>query len=69
MVQKKESAVWKLLLELQPDLILLQEVGGIPEEIEKVFNVLSKLAIHKTGKLQKFSTAVLTKGEIIKKLP
>ena len=65
---KKESAVWKLLLELQPDLILLQEVGGIPEEIEKVFNVLSKLAIHKTGKLQKFSTAVLTKGEILREI-
>jgi len=25
---KRESGVWKLLLELQPDLILLQEVGN-----------------------------------------
>lgn len=64
----KESPVWKLLLELQPDLVLLQEVGSIPEEIKKVFNVLSKVAIYKTGRTQKFSTAVLVKGNIIKEI-
>jgi len=65
---KKESGVWKLLLQLQPDLILLQEVGGIPEEIKEIFNVLSRVAIYKTGSPQKFSTAVLTKGEIAKEI-
>jgi exonuclease III len=60
-----KSPVWELLLNLQPDIVLLQEVGTIPEEINKSFNVLSRVAIRKTGKPQKFSTAVLVKGRII----
>ncbi|MDP2638419.1 MAG: hypothetical protein Q8P26_05145 [Candidatus Levybacteria bacterium] len=61
----KTSAVWKILTDLNPDIALLQEVGGIPEEIKREFNVLSKVAIQKTGKPQKFSTAVLVKGKVI----
>ena len=64
----KESLAWKLLLELQPDLVLLQEVGSLPDEIKSVFKVLSKVAIYKTGRPQKFSTAVLVKGKIIKEI-
>ena len=64
----QESPVWKLLLELQPDLVLLQEVGSIPEEIKKVFDILSKRAIKKTGNPQNFSTAVLVRGKIIKEI-
>ncbi len=64
----KDSPVWKLLLELQPDIALLQEVGNIPDKIEELFDVLSKPATYKTGKPQKFSTAVLVKGKIIKEI-
>jgi exonuclease III len=64
----KNSFAWELLLDLQPDIILLQEVGNIPEEIYKCFDVLLKTAIYKTGKPQKFSTAVLVKGKIIKEI-
>tara|TARA_B100000315_G_C14461859_1_gene534087 strand:- start:121 stop:939 length:819 start_codon:yes stop_codon:yes gene_type:complete len=64
----KESRIWDLLLELNPDIILLQEVGSMPNEIMDSFDVLSKVAIKKSGKLQRFSTAVLLKGKIIKEI-
>ena len=64
----KESPLWKLFLELQPDIALLQEIGSIPENVNKTFNVLSKLAARKTGTPQKFSTAILTRGEILKEI-
>ena len=44
----KESPVWELLFELQPDIAMLQEVGSLSVEVEKVFAVLSKKAINKT---------------------
>lgn len=61
----KDSRIWQLLLELQPDIVLLQEVGDISEEIKNIYKILSKIAITKTGKPQRFSTAVLVKGKII----
>ena len=64
----KNSEVWQILLELKPDISLLQEVGGIPDRINNDYDVLSKIAIYKTGKPQKFSTAVLVKGKIIKEI-
>lgn len=64
----KTSAVWKILTDLNPDIALLQEVGGIPEEIKKGFDILSRVAIKKTGVPQKFSTVVLVKGKIVKEI-
>ena len=64
----KESLVWKLLLDLQPEIVLLQEVGSIPEEIKDTFNILSRVAIYKTGRPQRFSTAVLVKGDIVNEI-
>lgn len=61
----KESAVWKFLLDLRPNLVLLQEIGNIPDKIKESFDILSKTAIYKTGKPQRFSTAVLVKGKVI----
>lgn len=61
----KASSVWKLLLDYKPDIVLLQEVRGIPDEISKVFACLSKVAMYKDGKPQRFSTAVLVKGKIL----
>jgi len=54
----KESEVWKLLLELEPDIALLQEVGSVSGHVLDVFDVLSRTAIYKTGAPQRFSTAV-----------
>ena len=66
---KEKSPVWELLEELHPDLVFLQEVGSIPERIKRVFDVLSKVAISKKGRPQRFSTAVLVKGKIVKEIP
>ena len=63
----KDSGVWEQISELQPDIALLQEVGEIPEELGKDFKSVSRPAIYKTGNHQKFSTAVLVRGEIIEK--
>ena len=64
----KDSGVWKILLELEPDILLLQEVGSVPDKIRKSFDVLSKVAIYKTGRPQRFNTAVLVKGKIIEEI-
>jgi exonuclease III len=66
---KSDSLVWKFLLEMNPDIILLQEVGSIPERIKEVYDILSRVAIYKTGRPQKFSTVVLTNGKIIGEIP
>ncbi len=60
----KDIEVWKILLKLEPDIALLQEVGSMPNKIQETFDVLSKIAIRETGKLQRFNTAVLVKGKI-----
>ncbi len=65
---KKDSPVWQLLLELNPDIVLLQEAIGIPEKIYELFDVLSKVAIYKTGRAQRFSTVVLVKGKILREI-
>ncbi|MEE9224144.1 MAG: endonuclease/exonuclease/phosphatase family protein, partial [Thermoplasmata archaeon] len=64
----KESQVWRLLLEFRPDIVLLQEVQGIPEEISEEMAILSRVAIYKTGRPQRFSTAVLVDGKIIEEI-
>ena len=66
---KFESPVWKFLMEMKPEIILLQEVGSIPEGIKEEYDVLSRIAIYKTGRPQKFSTVVLIKGKIIGEIP
>ena len=61
----KDSEVWKLLLESNPDIALLQEVGSIPKNVQEVYAIQSRKAVYKTGRPQKFSTAVLVKGKIV----
>lgn len=65
----EKSSVWELLEELHPDIMFLQEVESIPERIKRAFDVLSKVAISKKGRPQRFSTAVLVKGRIVKEIP
>ena len=65
---KSDSPVWDYLLEKNSDITLLQEVGSIPDKIKEKYDSLSRVAIYKTGKPQKFSTAVLTRGKIISEI-
>jgi len=60
----EKSNVWNFLSGLDADIIMLQEVVNMPQEIIDKYNVLSRVAIYKTGKPQRFSTAVLSKGKI-----
>ena len=65
----KNSQAWKILINLNPNVALLQEVTSIPNAIFELFDVKSSLAISKNGKPQKFGTAILVKGKIINELP
>jgi exonuclease III len=64
----EKSAVWEFISGLEADVLLLQEVVSIPKHIVEKYKVLSRTAIYKTGKPQRFSTAVMTKGEIVSEI-
>lgn len=57
---------WNYLLDLMPDLALLQEVNSVPDFIKNEFDVLYRKATNKNLQPQKFGTAILVKGKIIK---
>lgn len=60
--------VWEYLLELNPDVALLQEVGGIPEHVSARFDCYAERAMTNT-RPQCFSTAVLVRGRIGRPVP
>ncbi len=64
----KSSDVWNIIIDINPDIALLQEIGDIPDNIKKIFSVKFKKAVNKNGKEQKFGTAILVKGEIVDNL-
>jgi exodeoxyribonuclease-3 len=61
--------LWKYFTELSPDLALLQEVSGIPPEILATYDVRTATPPTKEGKLQKFRSALLTRGTIDPAVP
>ncbi len=61
---KKRSSVWDYLLEMDPDVALLQEVGEIPEKVCSVYACEMRKATKEDGSPQGFSTALLVKGRI-----
>jgi len=61
---KKSDASWELLLEIDPDIALLQEVNSIPDDVASHYSILQRKATGKTGKPQLFSTAILVRGSI-----
>lgn len=69
---KKRMDTWNIILNEEPDLILLQELGiTLPKEIEDKYEILKRNAIYKNGNPQRFSTAVLInkqKGKIINEI-
>jgi hypothetical protein len=62
---QNDSAVWDVLLNFHPDIVLLQEVGAFPAQLADTFDIVSRPAIYKTGKPQRFSTAVLVRGKVL----
>ena len=58
------GAVWDYLLELDPDIALLQEVSRISDRAEAVYSIASGIPTARTGKPQRFQTVVLVKGDI-----
>lgn len=57
----RASALWPYLLRLAPDVALLQEVGSLPDEVSAVYRAEVRVARGKTGRPQRFSTAVLAR--------
>ena len=58
------SKSWDIIRKLSPDICLLQEVSGIPNELLVDYKILQQKAINKNGALQKFSTVILSKEPI-----
>lgn len=61
---KADSRVWGYLLEHNPDMALLQEVGDFPKNVLDRFEVYHQRANLNNGSSQKFSTALLVQGKI-----
>ncbi len=61
----KSSAAWEYFLRLAPDVALLQEVGALPDAVRDAFGCEVRVARGKTGKHQRFSTAVLARCEVV----
>ena len=55
---------WDYFLELAPDLALLQEVSSIPDRVLSGYETVHRFACGKTGRPQRFGTAVLVRGAI-----
>ena len=58
---KAESSAWQILLDLDPEIALLQEVGAVPERVLEAFSVVASHPRTKAGRPQRFQTAVLSK--------
>lgn len=55
---------WDYLLELRPDVALLQEVASVPDSVEKAYKVYGHAATRQDGAKQKFMTTILSKATI-----
>lgn len=58
------SPIWGHLMEINPDLALLQEVSSIPESIERAFATSLEHAAGKAENPQRFKTGILVRGSI-----
>ena len=64
-----DSPAWAYMLGQKPDLALLQEVGAIPNYVAPEYGHVARLATGKTGRPQRFSTAILVRGSINDPIP
>lgn len=58
------AAVWDCLLDLHPDVALLQEVGPIPERVNQAYDIRLATPVTENGAPQRFKTALLVRGTI-----
>lgn len=58
------SELWSYLLELEPDIALLQEVGNFPETVARVYNIQLASPRRRNGQPQSFQTALLVRGTV-----
>ena len=63
------SPAWSIMQQLDADIMLLQEVGRIPDTIKSQYAICQKTPLRKNGQPQIFSTAVLAKEGIVKEQP
>jgi hypothetical protein len=59
-----QSSAWDYLLELAPDLALLQEVCGIPKHVERRYATVQQYPVRKNGTPHQFTTAILVRGSV-----
>ena len=64
-----KSRVWDYLLELAPDVALLQEVRGLPQHVMNDYAAIQHYPVCKDGVPQRFTTAVLVRGSIGDPIP
>jgi hypothetical protein len=62
---KHNSRAWNIIANIDADILLLQEVASIPAFIQNYYKVHSKAARSKRGGDQRFSSAILVKGDQI----
>ena len=55
-----QSRVWDYLLELAPDLALLQEVCGIPQHVKRRYASVQQYPVRKNGSPQQFTMSTRT---------
>ena len=60
-----KSAAWTYLLELDPDVALLQEVTAVPASVLGAYAWAGAPAVKLSGLPQRFQTGVLVKGDIV----
>jgi endonuclease/exonuclease/phosphatase family metal-dependent hydrolase len=66
---KARSPLWAYLMEVEPDIALLQEVGGIPDVVRDRFHILEERAGTQSGSRQIFSTSLLSLYPVVGALP
>ena len=59
------SPAWTYLAKLNPDIALLQEVRGIPEELLAQYQCAQSIPRAPSGGPQKFVTALLVRGQLL----
>jgi exonuclease III len=60
----KDSALWEYLLQVDPDVALLQDVRSYPPVLAETYTIRAEFARHKKGHHQGFKTILLAKGHI-----
>jgi exonuclease III len=61
---RAESAVWRYLLDLAPDLALLQEVSSLPDLVQRHYAIRAEFAAGPAATTQKFRTVLLVRGRL-----